>query len=100
MEEENSDKFIYDVEKYSKIFKDKMKFSFENVTGILNYYNRHVFSTHLVDEVLKELHDEYGIEENNENFIKLKKEIYHTIAYKMMDLADSLYRMAKEYKVN
>lgn len=99
MSEENYDKFIYDFEKYSKIFIDKMKFSFENVTGILNHYNTHVFSTALVDEVLKELHDEYGVEENNENFIKLKHEIYHTIAGKMMDLADNLYRMAREYRV-
>ena len=88
-----------DFGKYSKIFKDKMKNSFENVTGILDYYNRHVFSTALVDEVLKELHDEYGVEENNENFMKLKKEIYHIIASRMMDLADNLYRMAREYRV-
>ncbi len=90
---------FYNVENYSKILKDKIKLSFENVTEILDYYNTHVFSVDLVDDVLKELHDKYGIEENNENFIKLKTEIYHIIACKMMDIADSLYRMARKYRV-
>lgn len=87
------------VENYSKILKDKIKLSFENVTEILDYYNTHVFSIDLVDDVLKELHDEYGVEENDENFKKLKKEIFYTIACKMKNLADGLYIMAKEYKV-
>ena len=46
---------------------------------------------------MKELHDEYGVEENDENFKKLKKEIFYTIACDMENLADDLYMIAKEY---
>lgn len=93
------DKFIYGFEKYSNLFKDKMKNSFVSIENAINFFHKHSFSVDLVDDVLKELHDEYGVEENNENFIKLKNEIYHTIAGKMIDLADSLSRMARKYRV-
>lgn len=90
---------FYDVEKYSNILKDKMKNSFESIENAINYFHKHSFSIDLVDDVLKELHDEYGVEESNENFINLKKKIYSIIACKMMDMADNLYRMAREYRV-
>lgn len=90
---------FYDVENYSKIFKDKITDSFASIDKSIAFYNNYVFSTDLVDMILEELHEEYGVEKNDENFKKLKKEIYHTIASRMMDLADNLYRMAREYRV-
>lgn len=87
------------VENYSKIFKDKIKNSFVSIENTINYFHKHCFSVDLVDDILKELHDEYGVEENDENFKKLKKEIFYTIACKMENLADGLCIMAKEYKV-
>ena len=87
------------VENYSKIFKDKITDSFVSLEKSIDFYNNHVFSIDLVDDVLEELHKGYGVEENDENFKKLKKEIFYTIACKMENLADGLYLMAKEYKV-
>lgn len=88
------------VENYSKIFKDKITDSFVSLDKSIDFYNNHVFSIDLVDMILEELHEEYGVEKNDENFKKLKKEIFYTIACKMENLADGLYIMAKEYKAN
>ena len=87
------------VEDYSKIFKDKITDSFISLEKSINYFHEHCFSVDLVDDILKELHDEYGVEENDENFKKLKKEIFNTIACEMENLADDLYMIAKEYEV-
>lgn len=87
------------VENYSKIFKDRITDIFVSLEKSIDFYNNHVFSIDLVDMILEELYKEYGVEKNDENFIKLKKEIYKTIACKMMDLADSLNRIAREYRV-
>lgn len=77
-----------DLERYSGKFKNEMNFSFgyaeERIDFILD------FAPALADEVLSELNTKYGIEENDENFKKLKSKIFFIIRCRMNNLANTL----------
>lgn len=76
------------LESYSSKFKNEMNFSLGYAEERIDFIFD--FAPALVDEVLSELNTKYGIEENDENFKKLKDEIFFIIRCRMNNLANTL----------
>lgn len=82
------------LESYSSKFKNEMNFSLGYAEERIDFIFD--FAPALVDEVLSELNTKYGIEENDENFNKLKDVIFFIISCRMNNLADILVSKANK----